>query len=377
MSTINQSPSKSWLADKVLTLCLGHCRRRKIRCIAAPADPQNRCSNCIRLKKECTFYPVDQQPPPDPRGKNSKLQGGLEGASESSSPSISSGQIPEMSQAIPYSHLNMPPIQDLGGPQMKRQRTESFSPESSQGGEDPEFGYGKSSNLSSVVTTSRSFDYNHGPINWMAPDAPPNTKAPIEGPQSLWRNPQDSPMAPAFSPYTPNLQIPPAQNWPGQQADASPREDLSWQAGQPQRSMSYGNLEHLPSQHSYPPYTHGPSQPITDHYTTKPRVLASSASSGMYPPPIATSGGSISALESHDGMPHHSANSMPSGQFSNWQPPPYSYQKPANAGPDNYGRWNGSRQEESDEPGQGPPPGYAYGEPSPGGMYYPQGHQGR
>jgi hypothetical protein len=36
----------------------GHCKKRKIRCLLAPEDPAGRCSNCIRLKKECTFYPV-------------------------------------------------------------------------------------------------------------------------------------------------------------------------------------------------------------------------------------------------------------------------------------------------------------------------------
>jgi hypothetical protein len=43
-------------------LFLGHCRRRKIRCLLAPDDPQGRCSNCIRLKKECNFYPVEHNP---------------------------------------------------------------------------------------------------------------------------------------------------------------------------------------------------------------------------------------------------------------------------------------------------------------------------
>lgn len=40
-------------------IATGHCRRRKIRCLLAPDDPQGRCSNCIRLKKECNFYPVE------------------------------------------------------------------------------------------------------------------------------------------------------------------------------------------------------------------------------------------------------------------------------------------------------------------------------
>ncbi|KIX10413.1 uncharacterized protein Z518_01495 [Rhinocladiella mackenziei CBS 650.93] len=41
----------------------GHCRRRKIRCIPAFDNPGGRCQNCIRLKKDCHFYPVDQQSP--------------------------------------------------------------------------------------------------------------------------------------------------------------------------------------------------------------------------------------------------------------------------------------------------------------------------
>lgn len=117
--------------DVRLIRCVGHCRRRKIRCIPAPADLTNRCSNCIRLKKECNFFPVDQQPTPEPKRKGSKAQSGTTGGtSETSSPSTTAGQVPDLPTTIPFPHnLNMPSIQDLGGPQMKRQRTESFSPE--------------------------------------------------------------------------------------------------------------------------------------------------------------------------------------------------------------------------------------------------------
>jgi len=45
----------------VLIRLTAHCRRRKIRCLLADGDPAQRCQNCIRLKKECVFYPVDQQ----------------------------------------------------------------------------------------------------------------------------------------------------------------------------------------------------------------------------------------------------------------------------------------------------------------------------
>ena len=47
--------------DWVLILSFaGHCRRRKIRCLIANSDPTGHCANCIRLKKECNFYPVEQ-----------------------------------------------------------------------------------------------------------------------------------------------------------------------------------------------------------------------------------------------------------------------------------------------------------------------------
>ncbi|KAJ9626629.1 hypothetical protein H2204_010017 [Knufia peltigerae] len=48
----------------------GHCRRRKIRCIAAIDDPAGRCQNCIRLKKDCHFYPVDQNSTPGKRARS-------------------------------------------------------------------------------------------------------------------------------------------------------------------------------------------------------------------------------------------------------------------------------------------------------------------
>ncbi|KAJ5092641.1 transcriptional regulator family: Fungal Specific TF [Penicillium alfredii] len=48
-----------------------HCRRRKIRCLVAPDDAQGRCENCIRLRKECQFFPVDQQPPVEKKSRPS------------------------------------------------------------------------------------------------------------------------------------------------------------------------------------------------------------------------------------------------------------------------------------------------------------------
>ncbi|KAF1941951.1 hypothetical protein EJ02DRAFT_185427 [Clathrospora elynae] len=44
------------------SVACGHCRRRKIRCLLAPDDSSGRCANCIRLKKDCNFYPVEHNP---------------------------------------------------------------------------------------------------------------------------------------------------------------------------------------------------------------------------------------------------------------------------------------------------------------------------
>jgi hypothetical protein len=70
-----------------------HCRRRKIRCLAAPDDPQNRCANCIRLRKDCQFYPVDQQAAQERRpraGSKVEIKSG-ENSSSSSSPGFTAG----------------------------------------------------------------------------------------------------------------------------------------------------------------------------------------------------------------------------------------------------------------------------------------------
>ena len=56
-------------------LPLAHCRRRKIRCLLSEDENEQRCQNCIRLKKECVFYPVDQQAAIDARSETSSRSG--------------------------------------------------------------------------------------------------------------------------------------------------------------------------------------------------------------------------------------------------------------------------------------------------------------
>jgi hypothetical protein len=157
---------------------------------------------------------------------------------------------------------------------MKRQRTESFSPES-KGGKPLTPGLNNFPEKVAIVTSS------------MAPDASPGLKQQGQSdvPPAFWsqNSTRDSPLTPAFSPFTPNLHIPPPQSWPTQHTEPSPREDIAWSV--PQRSISYSNLEGLHGQqpqHQYTPsYTQSPSSSVPDnHYTTKPRQHP-----GMYPPP--------------------------------------------------------------------------------------------
>ncbi|KAH8689563.1 hypothetical protein BGW36DRAFT_365333 [Talaromyces proteolyticus] len=70
-----------------------HCRRRKIRCLVSADDSQGRCENCIRLRKECQFYPVDQQPPTEKKTRpGAKLEAsGVDPSVASSSPPAALG----------------------------------------------------------------------------------------------------------------------------------------------------------------------------------------------------------------------------------------------------------------------------------------------
>jgi hypothetical protein len=75
----------------MLTTAPDHCRRRKIRCITSP-DGQTKCTNCIRLKKDCNFSPVDQQAAAEPRPKiQSRSSVGTRTTSISSPASVTDG----------------------------------------------------------------------------------------------------------------------------------------------------------------------------------------------------------------------------------------------------------------------------------------------
>ncbi|RDW67727.1 hypothetical protein BP6252_09123 [Coleophoma cylindrospora] len=317
------------------SVACGHCRRRKIRCIPHQDSTQNRCSNCIRLKKECIYYPVDQQPSIETARRSSKAQSGTgQAPSETSSPSSSVHQ-PELHSNLSYTNLTMPPIHDHGA-DGKRHRTASFSPEVKG------------------ISQSRPFDYGQASTGWIPSDAASTaTKGQTDMPQNYWRpQPQESPVTPGFAPYPSNLQIPPPQAWAGNHPEQSPREDLGW-SSVPQRSTSYSNLEGLNSQQPYVPYSQAPTHNVGDNYTTKPRMMQTN----MYPPPLSSSSGSFSAAEA---VPQHSAGPVPSSHYQGWQQQnQYAYQQP---GPTQFGEVTAAG------------PHYGYGEPAPSMYPAPPSH---
>ncbi|KAJ5101186.1 hypothetical protein N7456_007238 [Penicillium angulare] len=70
-SASNADKKRNKLGYHRTSVACVHCRRRKIRCLVAPDDAQGRCENCIRLRKECQFFPVDQQPPIEKKSRPS------------------------------------------------------------------------------------------------------------------------------------------------------------------------------------------------------------------------------------------------------------------------------------------------------------------
>jgi hypothetical protein len=201
----------------------------------------------------------------------------------------------------------------------------------------------------------------------MAPDVSPSTSS-TTLPQSYWGvNPQDSPLTPAFSPYTPNLQIPSAQNWPVSHAEPSPRDELAWSV--PQRSISYGNMDNLQSSQFGP--SNPQSHPSPD-YPLKGRPMHT----GMYPPPISTSVGGHSMPEASPATsidtPQHvqSAGALQS-HYSQWQQP-YSYPKPIGSASESYDLWSAhSAPAHTSESRNAGPLTFGYGDPSSGSFYPP------
>ncbi|KAL8903772.1 MAG: hypothetical protein Q9171_007285 [Xanthocarpia ochracea] len=247
------------------SVACGHCRRRKIRCLLALGDPQNRCSNCIRLKKECCFFPVDQQPQMDRRPRTgSKAGSGETSASSSSSPALAGGPVIEtfaQFHPLPLSAQDYPP---------------SAAPLSAT--------TSSTSRRASENSRTYEFSYHHDRSHWESPfyDHGPTSaghSTPEDPSHPYWRL-GESPITPAFQQFS-GPQVPP--NSLGHHAFEprssfaafnSPRDDSGWPLAP--RSMSFGQVEDL--SHGYP---HPYHSSMSLDYRRRP--------SEMYPPSLQTS----------------------------------------------------------------------------------------
>ncbi|OJJ38135.1 hypothetical protein ASPWEDRAFT_104822 [Aspergillus wentii DTO 134E9] len=107
-SVSNADKKRNKLGYHRTSVACVHCRRRKIRCLVAADDAQGRCENCIRLRKECQFYPVDQQPPVEKKSRpSSRLETTSTDPSTTSSPPPNASGAPEGAENF-FSYQPMP-----------------------------------------------------------------------------------------------------------------------------------------------------------------------------------------------------------------------------------------------------------------------------
>ncbi|WYZ34448.1 hypothetical protein EsH8_I_000724 [Colletotrichum jinshuiense] len=289
------------------SVACGHCRRRKIRCIPSPVDVQGRCINCIRLKKECSFHPVDQPPPPqmaDARSKApSRASVGSKIASESSSPAMAPGQSPEMLHRQQYHPSVIPSAPNMAPPAMRPPTIENIGPEAMM--------------TSGAASASRAYDFpNQSITNWMSPNVSPGTAARPADLNETWKSyTQESPVTPSFSAYTP--QAPSPASWSN--AGSNAHDDIRWSSFAPGSSMTYPRGTQLPSQY--------PAMPQQSRQFGR---KSSTMSADTYPAQIATAFPGVDPQNAS-----LSAGAVPPSGYGSWQQP-YPYTKST----EGYEDWN-------------------------------------
>lgn len=340
------------------SVACGHCRRRKIRCIPAPGDREGRCTNCIRLKKECHFYPVEQEPPHHETFRTDSRAQSSGNPSNLPSPTTPSGQLQDMQASVLYAQGSMPTVQELGEPQIKDDRRGSHATDGS----------------SASTTSARVFDYDgHAHMNWMAPKGMPIQRMHVDMPEYLGMHTQESPITPGFSPFTPNMPHH-AMAWSAHPDAGRPDEAAAFSI--PQRSISYSNLEGLQGLQTFSPMAPAPA-PAPPSFSEQLNGKAPVGPGSSYPPPISTAAGLLSA-DAHSAST--TSTSQPSStmsgsissasSFGSW-PTPYGYPKTLGSATDSYAPWTSPTAVPAQlaDVGIGLSSEYVCGEPG-GPMYY-------
>ncbi|KAF4285475.1 hypothetical protein KXV33_008851 [Aspergillus fumigatus] len=241
-----------------------HCRRRKIRCLVAADDPQGRCENCIRLRKECQFFPVDQQPPVE---KKSRPSSRLESASTdpsttSSSPPTMGGGADHSESFFAYQPMPLDASQDASGfhaTSFPGNPMSSFVPGSTDFAAaptlDPSVPWDEYTTISDPQILSAMAAGKHQMMN-----VPPNAWSP--GPNNMVAMPPNPAMAATPTVPSQSQPISPVQTY-AMQPDGS-----VWPVAQPTRSMTFPAQ---PEMASYP----NPSQFSQQMHTDLKRRMTS------------------------------------------------------------------------------------------------------
>ena len=228
--------------------CTVHCRRRKIRCLLAADDRESRCSNCIRLKKECNFFPVDQQPPHERRPRTgSKVDSRSTeiSTSASSSPIVAINRSESLND--PFTPYQPMPHTSHGFSTMPIGTTAMSTPGQTGRQARPLSAFPRHQMLNPKGAHNMGFDHSDHPqgVGWDLrifenQQIPAGHVLHEEPSQAYWKTP-DTPMTPGFSPYS---SAPPGvigQNGVfAQYAGAQARHEAGWHPG---RSMSYGGID--------------------------------------------------------------------------------------------------------------------------------------
>lgn len=301
-----------WLACVILTRMTAHCRRRKIRCLLAEGDSQERCQNCVRLKKECVFYPVDQQQVLDNRSQSGTKSGAGSVPSSAVSPSppeLASGRPFERSRQ--YGSFASLPSLPSNAPSGYGAPLPPGATLQGQGDFIPPFTAHGLPNHDSVGPSPTEYSFQQPPTenqrhweqvnNLNSPSASMN-RARDSMQSQYWRSSPTGPSA-DFAPF-PNggsstSQMPPPD---GSFSYPAPNSQ-AWHPSQSGRSMSYGHMQdmtptgYIPSAAGYAP------QPA---HEGPPTGAATYSSSGATHAPVMAS---APGQSSHMGAPM-----MPFGQ---------------------------------------------------------------
>jgi hypothetical protein len=277
------------------SIACNHCRRRKIRCITS-ADTRDKCSNCIRLKKDCNFTSVEQQAAADPRPKTqSRSSVGTRTASMSSPSSIADGSVNDI-QPYPVSEgMGLPPGHSPDDSLMQRD------------GARLEIGQDQRDAMLTTSTedapneplTSRPFVTGAQAVpDWTSANVDSNAMLNHNDPHASWRH--YSMGGPGHANFPGYSQAPPgASVWSSGPPESSAREEMNWADYPPPiRSSSYSGGAINGQQHgAY----------MADH-------RGSAGFPGIYPPPGST-------VESTPGPVLVSPGGMPNSMMvqGSWQ----------------------------------------------------------